>query len=158
MIQRELDDEYFAIVEAHLQELNFRNGVMISVDLGQGNEGTNYILRKPQSTKWWKEFFNRENKSYSVYIADRDDAGARALGELKDSRGGSGRQCARAIGGSYLDNFFKMLQMELAFYIGCINLHKQLEANGMFRLLSPRPLRQMNENTLSTIYMIFAWP
>lgn len=127
IIQQELDDEYFAIVEEHLKTLKFRNGVMISVDLGQGNEGTNYVLRKPQNTKWWKEILSRENETYSVYIADRDDAGARALGELKDT-GVDLVANALAQSADHIDNFLKMLQIELAFYIGCINLHEQLES------------------------------
>ncbi|KPL77264.1 DNA mismatch repair protein MutS [Ornatilinea apprima] len=129
MIQQELDDNYFAIAENHLKELKFREGVMISVDLGQGNEGTNYILRKPLSTKWWKEIFIRENEAYSIYIADRDDAGARALGELKDT-GVDLVANALAQSADHIDNFFKMLQIELGFYIGCINLHEQLAQMG----------------------------
>jgi hypothetical protein len=46
MIQQELDDEYFVVVERHLKELKFNNGVLLSAELGKGNEGTNYILRK----------------------------------------------------------------------------------------------------------------
>ena len=48
MLKRELDDEYFASVQNHLRQLKFREGVLISAELGKGNKGTNYILRKPQ--------------------------------------------------------------------------------------------------------------
>jgi DNA mismatch repair ATPase MutS len=125
MIQKELDDDYFAIVENHLKELKFRDGVLISADLGQGNEGTNYILRKPKNLKWWKDILNRKNPTYFFYISDRDDAGARALGELRDT-GINLVANALAQSADHIDNFFKMLQIELAFYVGCLNLHEQL--------------------------------
>jgi len=47
MIQRELSEDYFNEVEAHLRALKFPGGVLMSAELGPGNEGRNYILRKP---------------------------------------------------------------------------------------------------------------
>ena len=44
MLQRELSDEYFVRVEYHLEQLKFRNGVLLSAGLGKGNKGTNYVL------------------------------------------------------------------------------------------------------------------
>jgi hypothetical protein len=44
MIGHELGDDYFAVVQAHVQELKFRHGVLISAQLGLGNRGTNYTL------------------------------------------------------------------------------------------------------------------
>ena len=37
MLNKELDDEYLASVQDHLRELKFRNGVLISAELGRGN-------------------------------------------------------------------------------------------------------------------------
>ncbi len=125
MIQKELHDDYFSIVEDHLQELKFHDGVLISADLGQGNEGANYILRRPQNLKWWNEIFNRKNPTYTFYISNRDDAGTRALGELRDT-GINLVANALAQSADHIDNFFKMLQVELAFYVGCLNLHEQM--------------------------------
>ena len=48
MLKKELGDEYFASVQNHLRELKFRDGVLISAELGKGNKGTNYVLRKPR--------------------------------------------------------------------------------------------------------------
>ncbi len=46
MLKRELDDEYFATVQKHLRQLKFRDGVLISAELGPGNKGTNYTTSK----------------------------------------------------------------------------------------------------------------
>jgi len=131
MIKKELDDEYFAIVENHLKQLKFRNGVLISAELGEGNEGTNYILRKPnaKNRNWVKQFFAQKSPVYTFYIHPRDDHGSRALSEIKD-RGINLVANALAQSADHIDSFFKMLQIELAFYIGCLNLYEQLAQIG----------------------------
>ena len=48
MLSKELSDEYFTEVEDHLRELKFRRGVLISAELGQGNSGVRYVLRRPR--------------------------------------------------------------------------------------------------------------
>ena len=130
MIKKELDDEYFAIVENHLRELKFRYGVLISAELGQGNEGTSYVLRKPPDKQnWMKRLFAPHAPMYSFSIHPRDDGGARALGELKD-RGINLVANALAQSADHIDSFFNMLRIELAFYIGCLNLYEQLAQMG----------------------------
>jgi DNA mismatch repair ATPase MutS len=131
MIKQELDDDYFVIVENHLRELKFRDGVLLSAELGKGNEGTNYVLRKPnnQNPNWMKRVFAKKSPVYSFTIHPRDDHGARALGELKD-RGINLVANAVAQSADHIDSFFEMLRIELAFYIGCLNLYEQLAQMG----------------------------
>jgi hypothetical protein len=52
MLATELDDEYFLAVEAHLQELRFRRGVLLSAELGKGNKGIRYVLRRAPELSW----------------------------------------------------------------------------------------------------------
>jgi DNA mismatch repair ATPase MutS len=132
MIRRELDDAYFAIVENHLAELRFRGGVLLSAELGQGNEGANYVLRKPHSNdrNWVQQVFARRSPVYTFHIHPRDEHGARALGELKD-RGINLVANAVAQSADHIDSFLNMLRTELAFYISCLNLHEQLARLGM---------------------------
>jgi len=131
MIKKELDDEYFTSVQNHLKELKFPNGVLVSAELGKGNEGTNYILRKPQEKQqsWIKQIFAAKTPEYTFRIANRDEAGARALGELRD-RGINLVANALAQSADHIDTFFNMLRIELAFYIGCLNLYEQLVQMG----------------------------
>jgi DNA mismatch repair ATPase MutS len=130
MIRQELDDDYLAVVDCHLQELRFRNGVLLSAELGRGNEGTNHILRRPndRDPNWLKRVFERP-PVYSFSLHPRDDHGARALGELKDR---VINLVANAVGQSadHIDCFFDALRQELAFYIGCLNLSEQLSQLG----------------------------
>jgi DNA mismatch repair ATPase MutS len=131
MIQQELDDEYFAVVENHLKVLKFRNGVLISAELGIGNEGTNYILRKTNydNRNWVKRILERKSQVYSYSLPPRDEAGAQALEDLR-SRGLNLVANAVAQSADHIDSFLNNLRLELAFYIGCLNLSEQLAQLG----------------------------
>ena len=127
MLKRELDDEYFASIEWHLNEVKFRGGVLISAELGNGNKGRNYILRKAQELdrSWFKRVFAPGPPTYTYHLHPRDEGGARALSEL-NSRGVNLVANALAQSTDHVLSFFKMLRTELAFYVGCLNLHEQL--------------------------------
>ncbi len=125
MIRQELDDEYFALVDEHLQELRFRDGVLLSVELGMGNEGIHHTLRKPNKNESWVKRVLNRSPVYSFSIHPRDEHGARALGELRD-RGINLVANALAQSADHIDSFFNVLRVELAFYIGCLNLYERL--------------------------------
>ncbi len=127
MLKKELTEEYFALIQNHLRELKFRNGVFMSAELGKGNEGTNYTLHRADGKKqhWMKRIFIQKFSGYTFYISDRDESGFRALAELKD-RGINLVANALAQSTDHILNFFNMLRAELAFYVGCLNLYKQL--------------------------------
>lgn len=142
MLKEELSDEYFDTVETHLKHLTFRNGVLISAELGRGNEGANYVLRLPNERNqgWLKEVFSRKPPVYSFRIHPRDNAGSRALAEIKD-RGLNLAANALAQASDHIDSYLKMLQIELAFYIGCMNLHERLVQFGApVSFPTPEPL------------------
>jgi len=128
MLIRELSDEYFTEIQNHLQIMKFRDGVLISAELGKGNKGINYVLRNPTTLRknWFERIINFEKTPiYSYTIAERDDAGARALSELRD-RGINNVANALAQSCDHILSFFTMLRTELAFYMGCLNLSEQL--------------------------------
>jgi DNA mismatch repair ATPase MutS len=131
MLKAELEDEYFARVENHLRELRFRGGALISAELGKGNKGTDYRLRKRPEKKqtWMERIFARKPSAYTYYIPERDESGARYLAELQD-RGINLVANALAQSTDHILSFFTMLRTELAFYVGCVNLHEQLAQLG----------------------------
>ena len=131
MLEKELSEEYLASIQDHLKELKFPEGVLISAELGRGNEGTNYVLRKPRRSKQnlFKRLFEKGPPAYTFRIADRDEAGARALSELRD-RGIHLVANALAQSRDHILGFFQMLRAELAFYVGCLSLYDRLTAKG----------------------------
>jgi DNA mismatch repair ATPase MutS len=128
MIQSELDDDYFSKMEAHLKNLEFRSGTMISANLGRGNEGFGYILRLPKIEKgvWLRRLFRKAKDEYSFSISPRDESGSRMLSDLRD-RGINLAANAIAQSAEHIDSFIDMLQHELGFYIGCLNLSDHLD-------------------------------
>jgi DNA mismatch repair ATPase MutS len=131
LLKKELGDEYFAVVQKHLRQLKFREGVLISAELGKGNKGANYVLRKPQGRKenWIERILEQKPRSYTFHLHPRDESGARALSELND-RGVNLVANALAQSTDHILSFFSMLRTELAFYVGCLNLHENLERKG----------------------------
>jgi hypothetical protein len=131
MLEKELSDEYLARVEAHLKALRFPAGVLISADLGTANTGRNYILRQPREEKrnWLQRLVAQRPSAYTFRIDGQDEAGARALGDLREQ---GIHLVASALGQStdHTLGFFRMLRTELGFYVGCLNLHGRLAAKG----------------------------
>ncbi len=131
MLQDQLPDDYFELIEDHLKRLRFRDGIWISARLSQGNKGADYVLRSPASTK--RSLRERiglgDQGGYSFEIADRDEAGARALSELND-RGVNLVANAMAQSSDHILSFFTLLRAELGFYVGCLNLEAHLAAKG----------------------------
>ncbi len=131
-LQCELDDAYLARVDAHLGQLKFARGVLISAALGRGNEGREYRLHCPpvRRERWLEWLPGHRVASCSFRLHPRDEAGARALGELRD-RGIHLVANALAQSCDHISGFFELLRAELAFYIGCLNLHDRLAALGI---------------------------
>jgi MutS domain V len=130
-LRKELDDEYLASVAAHLERLKFRNGVLLSARLGSGNVGTDYALRRPNDDgrPWLRRLLARGPVAYTFRIHERDEAGAQAVSQLRD-RGINIVANALAQSNDHILGFFRMLRTELAFYVGCLNLHDRLSAKG----------------------------
>lgn len=125
MLRREFSEEYLAVVSQQLRELRLRKGTLVSARLGDGNKGTDYVLRRPAKIcSWVKRVLTRAPATFSFRVADRDEGGARALGEMRDQ---AINPVANALAQSadHVVGFFTMLRTELAFYVGCLNLHEE---------------------------------
>jgi hypothetical protein len=138
MIGRELDGEYLGTVEKHLQTLAFRNGILMSAELGSGNKGIDYVLRSQPELRlnwldrvrdWLKQITGRKRSNYTYQLADRDEAGAKALSELR-SQGIGHIAAALAQSTDHILSFFNMLRLELGFYLCCLNLRDRLARSG----------------------------
>lgn len=150
MLRGELDDEYLAVVDEHLERLRFKGSLLMSASLGKGNKGTNYVLLKPPEMArrnrldklqgWATESLPSKDRYRYVYeIADRDEAGFRALSELR-SRGIGHVAAALAQSVDHIKAFFGMVRLELGFYVGCLNLRERLVGKGE-PVCFPQPAR-----------------
>lgn len=132
MLKMELADDYLSTVKAQLKELEFKGGVLMSAELGAGNQGANYVLRqslRPKPT-WLQRIFSWNSSACTFHLDGRDEAGFRALSELQE-HGITLVANAAAQSADHVASFFAMLRIELAFYVGCLNLHRELGRRGV---------------------------
>lgn len=148
LLHKEFSEDYFGEMKRHLTALKFREGVLMSARLGKGNRGESYVLHNllPETYNWWQRiirffyeiFFANDRggiardtdgnvSSYTFFISSRDEGGVLSLSGLKDE-GINLVANSLAQSNEYIHNFFTNLPTELAFYIGCLNLHETLSA------------------------------
>ncbi|HVW18772.1 MAG TPA: hypothetical protein VHB30_11040 [Solirubrobacteraceae bacterium] len=128
MLRDELSDEYVQTVSQRLDELEFKHGVLESARLGKGDKGRDYVVRRPYEQRWTERLpFRNRGSSYGFTIPSRDENGFRALEELR-GRGINGLANATARSADHVKSFFGLLRLELAFYLGCLNLRERLDA------------------------------
>lgn len=123
----ELNEDYFTAIEAHLQSLRFDHGLLLSAELGPGNESARHVLRRTngRDRSWWQRLLRLGPPDYTFRIDDRDEAGAKALSELRN-RGINLAANALAQSADHVLGFFAALRTELGFYVGCLNLSETL--------------------------------
>lgn len=131
MLVDELGDDFFAEVDDHLRTLRFRHGLLESALLGVGNQGVDYVLRRPSADGrgWLGRLVHGGPESYVLTIADRDEQGSRTLSLLRD-RGLNHVANALAQSVDHILSFFQMVRLESGFYLGCVNLHERLRSKG----------------------------
>ncbi|WP_287787510.1 MutS-related protein [Acidiphilium sp.] len=129
-LMRDLDDAYFIELHAHIVQLRFKHGTLISAELGNALKGNDYVLRRPnQGNGWLSRLLGHAPPSESFTLHPRDEAGARALSEI-NSRGVNLVANAAAQANDHILSFFRMVQREMAFYVGCLALEEALVARG----------------------------
>ena len=130
MLREELSDDYLQTLEHHLRELEFKRGVLESAALAKGNKGRRYIVRTPREQRWTERLpFGNRSPGYSFTIPPRDQSGFDALEEIR-GKGINLVADAMAQSADHVKSFFSMLRLELAFYLGCLNLHERLGQKG----------------------------
>lgn len=129
ILQKELTEDFFSIAEKQLQALRFNNGIFIKAKLGEGLEGKDYKLLKPNKKVLIKKKILSINiikpYLYSFNVHPRDDAGINTLTFIKERTIYQIAQILANVGDHILD-FFSQLRAELAFYIGTMNLYEEL--------------------------------
>ncbi len=130
MIDDQLDDDYFTRVDAYLTDLRFPDGVLVSAELGTGNRGRRYRLHRHPHRGWWDRLIHNDHSGCGFEIAERDQAGARALVELA-GHGLNDVADTTSRAADHVQDFFTRLRYELGFYLGCLNLHEHLVDSGV---------------------------
>jgi hypothetical protein len=140
LIRTELDDAFQHDLSAHLRRVSSPDGLLLSAALAPGGHGTDYLLhRHTDGPGTWARRVRSVTGAGTVTVSSQDDAGLQALAELRAVAIASvAVVLARAA--DQVTEFFTALRDQLAFYVGCLNLHEALcEAGGTTCLPDPRP-------------------
>lgn len=129
-LRENLSATYLEEVQGHLHELRFPRGVLLSAQLGTANKSTGYRLHRVPGghravRNWWRSLWGEASPVYRFEVSPRDEAGAQTLQELRN-RGIASAADALGRAADHVRDFFCMLRAELAFYVGCLNLHEAL--------------------------------
>jgi hypothetical protein len=156
MLKGDLDGEYLICLTEHLETLKLRNGELISGKLGTANKGSHYVLHRTPARKWtlagWLSGLVEEKPPvYRFDLHPRDEAGAQALAALRN-RGIALAANALGQAAEHVRDFFGMLQSELAFYVGCLNLHDRLAERGEPVCMPVTALREQERLWFRSLY------
>lgn len=130
-LERELDDAYLEAARADLDNLTFRNGLLLSAQVGDGGKAIGPLLRKPspRDLSWLQRALTPGGPSFTYQLHPRDEAGAQAFGELQ-GRGLGLIAVAIYQSAEHVLDFIKALRAELAFYLACLNLKQRFDRIG----------------------------
>jgi len=132
-LREELSDDYLETVEQQLRKLELRRGMVESARLAGGDKGGSYVFHQPPRELSWRERLPLigapRPEEYGFELHPSDEAGGRFLEEIR-GQGINHVADALAQSADHVQSFFTMLRLELAFYLGCLNLRAWLDQKG----------------------------
>ncbi len=131
-VRTDLDARFFAATRAHLERLEFAQGMLLSARLGPGNKGDDYRVRTPRPAHrpWPLRWLGSRRSPLSFEIGDRDEAGHRAVADLK-AMGVSSTAVTLARSTAHVVRFFALTRAEVGFYLACVALRERLARAGL---------------------------
>jgi hypothetical protein len=125
MLAEQVPDSYLSRVGDYLAELQLPRGVLLSSELDAGNTAQHAVLHRPPRRTWLGRLTETASEGYEFTVDTNDVPGAEALTKLA---GRAINDIANTVTQSaeHLQHFFSRLRLELAFYLGCANLHHVL--------------------------------
>lgn len=128
----ELDPGYLEEMGSMLSQLQFPRGVLTRARLDRSGLLGSLELLAPEAGRrpWWARLGFAPPGRLQFTLAERDEAGARALSEFRDDAihdvaATLSRSCDHVLG------FFHQLRWETGFYVGCLQLHDRLTHLGL---------------------------
>ena len=146
---QELDATYLDEVDAMLSQLRFPGGMVArAVVTQEAMVGSLELLAPRTGRRTWRETLGVGTQGrFRFTLAERDDAGARALSDLRDDALFD-VATVLAEAAHHVKSFFRQLQWETGFYVGCVQLQQRLDRAGVQRCW-PEPLAS-TDGTLET--------
>lgn len=139
MIFENLTEDFFQRSKEHIRDLNLNGRINIGCKLGLGAKGDRYVLRGfTYETDNRKSFLKTKHKNTANRIPLDSNSLAMSAREIKDA----GLMYVLKIVNNFIDStlkFFELFRYEIGFYVGCLNLYKELSGYQIF-ISFPLPL------------------
>ena len=128
----DLDAGYLQQVRALLGQLRLPAGVTARAAIGADGMLGGFEVQAPPSGRrpWWAVLGFAPPGRLHFTLADRDESGARALGDLRNDILHE-VAAATAQANAHVVGFFQQLQWEAGFYVGCGQLYDRLRTAGV---------------------------
>jgi hypothetical protein len=125
MLAQQIPDQYLTLVGDYLSEFQLPRGVLLSSQLGAGNNAEHHVLHQPPRRTWLGRLTDTPSEGYEFTVDADDVPAAEALTKLA---GRAINDVANTVTQSaeHLRHFFSRLRLESAFYLACANLHHAL--------------------------------
>ncbi|MRH87671.1 DNA mismatch repair protein [Nocardia sp. SYP-A9097] len=124
----QLDDDYLALLEHHVAALYFEHGMHFSAALGVGNKADRIMLHEPPAAAKRTLFGRRPGIAFEAFDNFEFHDGDPLRAVIEPPLDSVAELISRVT--DNVQDFFRQLRTELAFYLGCVNLHERLTATG----------------------------
>ncbi len=129
-LRDQFDEPALAAFDAQVQQLRFRDGVVVSARLGLGCRATDLVLRaRPSRGPVLRRLLPPSRSSTVIRIDDASDVDRRALTDLREQALGDAAKVMGRVSDEVL-RFLTLLHQELGFYVGCLALYDRLRVAG----------------------------
>jgi MutS domain V len=157
-LAQQIPDDYLTLAGDYLSELQLPRGVLLSSQLGAGNNAEQHLLHQPPRRRWLSRIADTPREGYEFTIDANDISGGEALNKIA---GRALNDIANTVTRSaeHLQHFFSRLRWELGFYLGCANLHRALTERNVpicFPVPTPTTPHQFHCNDLRDIALCLA--
>ncbi|MBL1073725.1 DNA mismatch repair protein [Nocardia sp. 2] len=126
-VRAQLDDDYLDSLEKHAAALYFEDGLLFSAALGVGNKPARIMLHEPAKPAKRGLFGRRSGSGFEAtsHFEHNHDP---LKPVIQPAIAAVTEVVARVT--DNVQEFFRRLRTELAFYLGCVHLHERLTAMG----------------------------
>jgi ABC-type lipoprotein export system ATPase subunit len=141
-IATELDDRYLAQLEAALNDLEFPGGIVVTAGIGAEDATADFVVHRPppRAISNWTDRLVNARREISGFSFEVDQSDEDSTQELQWLRGKALSEISEVVVGASLQiqQFLTALRLDLAFYLGALNLSVELSRKGT-PLCFPQP-------------------
>ncbi|RDI51076.1 MutS-related protein [Nocardia mexicana] len=126
-VAAELDDSYLDSIETQLAAMDFEHGIHLGAGLGAGNTIANVVLHEPIRRR---RFGLDRRTGHAFRVIEEPEAEFDPVMQLR-GRALAGIADVVNDAADHVQDFFRRLRDELAFYLGCLTLYDRLTGAGL---------------------------